>query len=204
MNAERHNAVSSLVTEVPKQSFSRKTTGRGGPVTFELFKQCYPNLEIIDTRGGGSSCLYESVSEAIVGDTTLANILRAQAVDAIDRNWTQCSEFALAEVADQAQVALDSLGKAECLSLLRDLGTNGHYLWGNAVTLHHLPEVIGMNIVVLTVCDALPFKTEFKSDLASGTILIGFVPEVHFFGVRPVRPENCFQPPVVGAKGETI
>ena len=197
----RHNNVAKVVVDVPTKLFTRKS-GRGEPATFDLFKKCYPDLEIIDPPGDGSSCLYDSVSEALCGDASLSKALRIQAVDAIDRRWEEVSAFAIAEVADQASTDADALGKAECLRLLLEPGPSGHFLWGNAVTLHHLPEVVGMDIVVLTVSEGSPFKAVLKTvGLASGTIYLGFIPEVHFFGVR-VRLDASTAIGVVGSKGE--
>ena len=196
---ERHISVAKIVSDVPTKLFSRKS-GRGEQVTFDLFKKCYPDLDIINPPGDGSSCLYDSVSEAICGDTSLSRVLRVQAVSAIDRRWGEVGEFAIAEVADQATVAADTLGKSECLRLLLEPGPGGHFLWGNAVTLHHLPEVVGMNIAVLTVSDGSPFKTVLKpKGLASGTIFVGFIPEVHFFGVRARLDAS----PIIGVVGSS-
>ena len=153
------------------------------PLTFDIWNKVYPSLEMVHVRGGdGSSCMFEAVAEAVWGDFSFSLDLRERAVNEILKKWSALGEVALAEVADQ--VGRKDLCKEDCVQIMKSKDRNGKYLWGNEVMLHCLPDIVGMTIVILSLSSTGAFKQTYVAANPLGTIVVGFVPEVHYFTVR--------------------
>ena len=109
--------------------------------------------------------------------------LRQKTVDLIAKKWDSVGVFMLGEVAGQMGCSTDQLDKEECLTYMRSKDKCGRFLWGNSVTLHCLPNIIGKSIVVLGLSAGSAFKHTLKAECSTGDVYIGFIPEVHFFWV---------------------
>ena len=157
----------------------------------------YPYLDVVDGVGDGDSCQFESVSVAVWGHTQMAGTLRERVVDSISKNWADVGEFMLAEVAGQLGCKTDDLQKDDCLAHMRSKNSRGRYMWGNSVTLHCLPDIVGKSIVVLGLSSGGAFKQTFHGKNPLPAVHIGFIPEIHFFGCRPAET----QVPKIGSKG---
>ena len=152
------------------------------PLTFEFWNEVYPSLELVHVRGGdGSSCMFEAVSEAVWGNFSFSLDLRERAVNEISKRWSTLGEVSLAEVADQ--VGRKDLSKEDCIQIMRSKDRMGRYLWGNEVMLHCLPDIVGMTIVILSLSSTGAFKQTYVALNPLGTIVVGFLPEVHYFTV---------------------
>ena len=124
--------------------------------------------------------------------------LRQKTVDLIAKKWDSVGVFMLGEVAGQMGCSTDQLDKEECLTYMRSKDKRGRFLWGNSVTLHCLPNIIGKSIVVLGLSSGSAFKHTLKAECSTGDVYIGFIPEVHFFGCRPAEKRNT---PEIGSTG---
>ena len=197
-DGERHTAIGMLVTDVPERQFHTSSATTDQKVNISDWKAAYPYLEIVDQVGDGDSCQFESVSLAVWGHSKLAEQLRQNTVDLISKKWDTVGVFMLGEVAGQMGRTADQLSKNECLAHMRSKDERGRYLWGNSVTLHCLPEIIGKTIVVLGLSSGAAFKHTLKAERSSDVVYIGFLPEVHFFGCRPAEKRGS---PQIGSKG---
>ena len=183
---------------MPEKLFESNQSN-GQKLTLRDWKAAYPYLDVDDdVHGDGDSCQFESVSVAVWGDSKMAGELRHRVVNAISENWASVGEFMLAEVAGQMGCKTEDLQKDNCLEHMRSKNSRGRYLWGNSVTLHCLPDIVGKTIVVLGLSSGGPFKQTFHAKKPLPVVFVGFIPEVHFFGCRPVVSVG----PKIGSKGE--
>ena len=194
---DRHIDIGKLVADVPEKLFETIQSNEQN-LTLRDWKAAYPYLEVVDQGGDGDSCQFEAVSLAVWGHTRNALELRQRVVDFISQNWGSVGEFMMAEVAGQLGCTTNDLGKEDCLSHMRSKDTRGRYLWGNSVTLHSLPEIVGCSICVLGLSSGGAFKQTFSAKKAFPMVYVGFIPEIHFFGCRPVEKRG----PQVGSCGK--
>ena len=102
-NVSEQDAISKITALVPTKNFQAGQASSDS-TTLKDFLVAYPELEIVELSGDGSSCQFEAVGKAACGSHEVATVLRKGAVQAIQENWESLSAFALGEIASQAGI----------------------------------------------------------------------------------------------------